>query len=148
MALRGLARHILPLGPAGARLVQSAPTVFDKMIQFYVIDKSGARHTVRGLEGITLASSLREYGGFDDTYFMPHPTDPANTDCHVYVGNDYIEKLPALDTTQEEEQQQLVENFARQNARNNSRMAYYIRLTPQLNGMTVALGPIEPWMTE
>lgn len=36
----------------------------------------------------------------------------------------------------------------RQNARVNSRMAYFIKLTPQLNGMTVALGPIEPWMTE
>lgn len=36
----------------------------------------------------------------------------------------------------------------RQNARENSRMAHFIRLTPQLNGMTVALGPIEPWKTQ
>jgi hypothetical protein len=62
MALRSLARYFRPLAGPGARLIQSAPTVFDKMVQFYVIDKSGARHTVRGLEGITLSATLREYG--------------------------------------------------------------------------------------
>lgn len=79
MALRSLARHLRPLAPAGARFAHAAapevqkasggieeqkpaPTVFDKMVQFYVIDKSGARHTVRGIEGNTLAETLREYG--------------------------------------------------------------------------------------
>ena len=62
MALRSLAAHLRPLVGTGARLVHSAPTVFDKMVQFYVIDKSGARHTVRGLEGSSLASTLRETG--------------------------------------------------------------------------------------
>ncbi|KIZ04342.1 NADH:ubiquinone oxidoreductase subunit [Monoraphidium neglectum] len=118
------------------------------MVQFYVIDKSGARHTVRGLEGITLSATLREYGAFDESYFMPHPMEPASTDCHVYVGNDYIDKLTPLDSAQQKEQQRLVEDFVRQNARENSRMAHFIRLTPQLNGMTVALGPIEPWKTQ
>ncbi|KAI8468272.1 MAG: hypothetical protein J3K34DRAFT_523070 [Monoraphidium minutum] len=149
MALRGLARHLLrPLGPAGARMVQSAPTVFDKMVQFYVIDKSGARHTVRGLEGATLSESLREYGAFGEEFFMPHPTEPACTDCHVYVGNDFIDKLPQLDGAQSEEQQSIIEDSVRLNARVNSRMGYYIKLTPQLNGMTVALGPIEAWKTD
>lgn len=148
MALRSLARHLRPLAPAGGRLVQSAPTVFDKMVQLHVIDKSGARHTVRGLEGSSLAETLREYGAFGEDFFMPHPTDPANPDCHVYVGSDFMDKLPALDADQEAEQQRLVENYARANARINSRMAYYIKLAPQLNGMTVALGPIEPWKIE
>jgi len=62
MALRGLAAHLKPLVPAGVRFAQSAPTVFDKMVQFYVIDQSGARHTVRGLEGNTLATTLVETG--------------------------------------------------------------------------------------
>lgn len=62
MALRSLARHLRPLAAPGARWVQSAPTVFDKMVQFYVIDKSGARHTVRGIEGVSLAETLRETG--------------------------------------------------------------------------------------
>jgi hypothetical protein len=79
---------------------------------------------------------------------MPHPTDPASTDCHVYVGPDYVDKLPSLSADDAAEQQRLVEDYVRLNARPNSRMAYYIRLSPQLSGMTVALGPLEPWKVE
>lgn len=79
---------------------------------------------------------------------MPHPTDPAFIDAHVYVGSDYLDRLPPLGKEQSEEQQRLIEDFARANARPNSRMAYYIQLAPQLSGMTVALGPIEPWRVE
>lgn len=148
MALRGLARHLRPLVASGARTVHSAPTVFDRMVQFYVIDKSGARHTVRGIEGSSLAATLRESGTFEDEFFMPHPTDPANPDCHVYVGADYIDKLPGLSADEQSEQQEVVDHYVRLNARPNSRMAYYIQLSPQLSGMTVALGPIEPWKVE
>ncbi|GBF88314.1 hypothetical protein Rsub_01026 [Raphidocelis subcapitata] len=148
MALRGLARHLRPLVPQGVRLAQSAPTVFDKMVQFYVIDKSGTRHTVRGIEGNSLAAALRETGTFSDEFFLPHPMDPAATDCHVYVGNDYLDRLPTLSDAQSEEQRRVVDDYVRAAARPNSRMAYYIRLGPQLNGMTVALGPVEPWRVE
>lgn len=79
---------------------------------------------------------------------MPHPTDPANTDCHVYVGNDYLDKLNTLDPAQEADQASVVEDYVRLNARANSRMAYFIRLSDRLKGMTVALGPIEPWRVE
>ena len=79
---------------------------------------------------------------------MPHPTEPAAPDCHVYVGNDYIDKLPTLSAPQQEEQARLVDEYVRANARNNSRMAYFITLTPQLNGMTVALGPVQSWKVE
>jgi hypothetical protein len=33
----------------------------------------------------------------------------------------------------------------RAKARDNSRLGYYITLSPALNGMTVALGEVEPW---
>jgi hypothetical protein len=74
--------------------------------------------------------------------------DPAATDCHVYVGNDYLDRLPSLSEAQSEEQRRVVDDYVRAAARPNSRMAYYIRLAPQLNGMTVALGPVEPWRVE
>jgi hypothetical protein len=118
------------------------------MVQIFVIDKSGVRHTVRGLEGSKLATTLQEYGLFNAESFMPHVYDPAHADCHVYVQGDYLDKLPTLDTAESKEQADLVENYVRAKARDNSRMAYYIKLTPQLNGMTVALGDIEPWETQ
>jgi hypothetical protein len=79
---------------------------------------------------------------------MPHPTEPASPDCHVYVGNDYVEKLPALSEPQQQDQARVISDYVRANVRPNSRMAFFIKLTPQLNGMTVALGPVEPWRVE
>ena len=159
MALRGLAQRLLarPLlahaQQQQARHAQSAfsssaaPTVFDKMVQFFVIDKDGTRHTVAGLEGAKLSVALAEHGGFPGAAFLPHPYDPAYTDCHVYIGFDYLDKLAALDEEQQLSQARLLEDFARARARANSRLGYYIPLTPALAGMTVALGEIEPWQT-
>jgi hypothetical protein len=82
---------------------------------------------------------------FEGTSFMPNPINSSEPDCHVYVGPDYIDKLPELDGAEQKEQAEIISDYVRANARPNSRMARYIHLTPQLNGMTVALGPIEPW---
>lgn len=129
-----------------ARSFASAPTVFDKMVQLFVIDKAGTRHTMRALEGNTLAQALREYGQFEDGMFMPNPWTAA-PDCHVYVHGEYLSKLPKLNEEQLECHDRLIEDFVRDKARENSRMANYIPLTPALNGMTIALGEIEPWQT-
>jgi hypothetical protein len=76
---------------------------------------------------------------------MPHVYDPSNVDCHVYVQGDYLEKLDQLTEEQRDEEGKLIDMYVRGKARDNSRMAYYIKLAPQLNGMTVAVGEIEPW---
>eukprot|EP00878_Enallax_costatus_P002894 GHUV01003088.1.p2 GENE.GHUV01003088.1~~GHUV01003088.1.p2 ORF type:complete len:145 (+),score=16.57 GHUV01003088.1:366-800(+) len=141
MALRGLSRHLGPLATSWVRCSSSTPTVFDKMVQIFVIDRSGVRHTVRGLEGNDLAATLHEYGRFKADQFMPNVYDPAFIDCHVYVQGDYLDKIPTI----KDEQQNILEQYVRGKTRDNSRMGYFIKLTPQLNGMTVALGDIEPW---
>lgn len=150
MALRAFASQMefLRLSGASLRLFSTAPTVFDKMVQFFVIDKSGVRHTVRGLEGQSVADAIQEYGQIDPTAMMPHPYLPAKTDCHVYVAYDYLDKIPALSEEQSEQEQRLIADFVRQKARENSRMAFYIPLKPELNGLTVAIGDMEPWQNE
>lgn len=168
MALRNLARHISPFAASSSAWVRcassssaasagaapatssssassSTPTVFDKMVQIFVIDKSGVRHTVRGLEGDTLATTLLNYGHFGQDAFMPHVYDPGHVDCHLYVQGDYLDKLGQLPAEQQDEHQKLIAQHVRGKARDNSRMGYYIKLSPQLNGMTVALGEVEPW---
>ena len=42
---------------------------------------------------------------------MPNPNEPAEVDCHVYVGNDFVERLPALPKEQQREQAELVEFY-------------------------------------
>jgi hypothetical protein len=64
----------------------ASPSVFDRVVQIFVIDKAGVRHTVRGLVGQTLAAALSEYPAqFPSDSFMPHPYDPAYPDCHCYI---------------------------------------------------------------
>lgn len=158
MALRNLARQISPFatqwarcgssGASSSSASSSTPTVFDKMVQIFVIDKSGVRHTVRGLEGDSLAATLLGYGHFGGDVFMPHVFDPGHIDCHVYVQGDYLDKLNQLTDEQQQEHSRLIDNHVRNKARDNSRMGYYIKLSPQLNGMTVAIGEVEPWETQ
>jgi hypothetical protein len=149
MALRWAAQRLLQAQQLGTSSMaySSKPTVFDKMVQFFVIDKTGVRHTVRGLEGMTLAKALTEYGRFPNDYFMPNPFNPVSTDCHVYIAYDYIEKLPQLPEELQQQQQRILEDFARKKTRDNSKMAHYVTLSPALNGITVALGDMEPWQT-
>jgi hypothetical protein len=60
MALRALGKQLMgPLATTWVRCSSSSPTVFDKMVQIFVIDKSGVRHTVRGMEGTNLATTLQ-----------------------------------------------------------------------------------------
>ena len=149
MALRWAAQRLLhaPQLASSAMAFSSKPTVFDKMVQFFVIDKTGVRHTVRGLEGMTLSKALTEYGQFPNETFMPNPFSPVSTDCHVYVSWDYVDKLPQLPEELAQQQQRILVDFARKKARDNSRMAHYITLSPSMNGLTIALGDMEPWQT-
>jgi hypothetical protein len=104
--------------------------------------------TLRPVHFESCALSVQEYGQFGSNNFMPHVFDPAYADCHVYVQGDYLDKLTPLDSTEEADQQRLVEHYVRGHARDNSRMGYYIKLSPQMNGMTVALGDVELWETQ
>lgn len=69
------------------------PTVFDKLVSFTVIDLTGKRHTVRGLQGKNLSEVLQEHG-FPRTYFFPNmgfytqvrhrSTSPGSAVLHIY----------------------------------------------------------------
>lgn len=125
----------------------ASPTVFDRMIQLYAIDAKGNRHALNALEGQTVAEVLSDSGLFPDDAFMPNVWDTSSVDCHVLVAGPFLQKLPPLSEEDAERQRSAVADYARQAARDNSRFGRYIRLTPELNGMTVALGHLEPWQT-
>lgn len=145
-------------GPAGASTSSrtaaaapfassASPTVFDRMIQLYAIDAKGNRHALNALEGQTVAEVLSDSGLFPDDAFMPNVWETSSVDCHVFVAGEFLGKLPPLSEEDAERQSSAVADYARAAARDNSRFGKYIKLTPELNGMTVALGHIEPWQT-
>lgn len=75
------------------RPLSTAPTVYDYLIRFHVIDREGKRHTLKGLSGSNLACAMHESGSFtqfDDFTYGPEIKDP---DAHVYVSNEYSDAL-------------------------------------------------------
>lgn len=130
-----------------AHLLSPSPTVFDRMVQLFAIDAKGNRHAINALEGQTVAEALSDSGLFPDDAFMPNVWETCSVDCHVFVAGEYLAKLPPLSAEDSERQASAVADYARGSARDNSRFGKFITVTPELNGMTVALGSIEPWKT-
>jgi hypothetical protein len=93
-----IARYFAPsfngsLGSSLRPFASSAPSVYDYLIRFHVIDRDGKRHTLKGLAGTSLAKALYESGAFpafDDFTFGPEIKEP---DAHVYVSNEYADSL-------------------------------------------------------
>lgn len=130
-----------------ARSCAPSPTVFDRMVQLFAIDGKGNRHAINALEGQTVAEALSDSGLFPDDAFMPNVWETCSVDCHVFVAGEYLAKLPPLSEEDSERQASAIADYARASARDNSRFGKFITVTPELNGMTVALGSIEPWKT-
>jgi hypothetical protein len=53
--------------------------------------------------------------------------------AHRLTG-DYLQRLGPLTPEQQQEQQRLIEHHVRSKARDNSRLGYFIKLGPTLNG--------------
>ncbi|EFJ48290.1 NADH:ubiquinone oxidoreductase 22 kDa subunit [Volvox carteri f. nagariensis] len=125
------------------------PTVFDKLVEITVVDMNGVLHKVRGLAGQTLAQALIEYG-FPATYFFPNMGFYTQhiPDAHVYVPKDYWGKMPNIDPESEEggAVKRMFRDIVQDYQRDTSYFASYITLGPELNGMTVGIGPIKPWI--
>jgi len=122
--------------------------VFDRMVQLFAIDGKGNRHAINALEGQTVAEALSDSGLFPDDAFMPNVWETCSVDCHVFVAGEFLARLPPLSAEDAERQASAVADYApRGTARDNSRFGKFITVTPELNGMTVALGAIEPWKT-
>jgi hypothetical protein len=71
----------------------SAPSVYDYLVRFHVIDTKGKKHTLKGLEGNSVGKTMFESGlfpDFDDFCYSPDQPDP---DAHVYVSNDFLVRV-------------------------------------------------------
>ncbi len=169
MALRALGRQLrsLNLAPAVQQTTRyfgsashhdeeehehgpaTTPTVFDKLVEVSVVDMNGVRHKVRGLEGQSLAQALIEYG-FPETYFFPNMGFYTQhiPDAHVFVPKEYWDKMPNIDPGSDEggAVKRMFRDIVQDYQRDTSYFASYITLSQELNGITVGIGPIKPWI--
>jgi hypothetical protein len=172
MALRSVARNLrfLQLGGLNrafgahapgpkedVEIVHYTPTVFDKIVPFFVIDKDGVKHSIKGLEGQRMAQAMVDSDMFPQSCFMPHLMQKWMPDVHVYVADEDVEKLPTElghdwplggEDWARWYYMYAMRNFVQDYAQPNSFLGHYIVLGPQHKDMTVAIAPLRPWIID
>lgn len=102
MALRQLHSKVFSSGLYGQGVrAFSAPSVFDSIVHFTIIDTSGKRYTVKGLEGDTLASALEDSPIFGSRDIFTYGPGLQKQDTHIYVSQDYVPQLGTVSPAEE-----------------------------------------------
>lgn len=125
------------------------PTVFDRLVNITVVDLNGKRHAIKGLTGTTLSQALIE-AGFPKTYFFPNMGFYTQhiVDAHVFIPKDQWKHIPNYKDDSEEADaikrtfRDIIQDFAK----DTSYLASYVTLKPEMNNMTVGIGPVKPWI--
>ena len=101
-------------------------------LQIFVTDMEGQVHTLAAVEGWRVMEIIRDHG-------LPIKAECggccACATCHVYVDEDWLDKLPSM---REEEEEMLDEAF---DVQENSRLSCQLIMDEGLNGLKVTLGP-------
>lgn len=101
-------------------------------MKIFVTDMEGKEHTLEAIEGWRVMEIIREHG-------LPIKAECggccACATCHVYVEEDWLDKLPEM---REDEEEMLDEAFDLQD---NSRLSCQLIMSEEYDGLKVRLGP-------
>lgn len=124
---------------------RTAPTVYDKMVQLTIIDGSGRRFPVRGLEGQTVSEVLEaDEGPLDVSDFMClSPEGRGQPECVVTVPNEFTTRIPPPGIDEFRQLEQICEH----SITSNTRLGSQIVLSKDLNNMLIALSAVLPTHT-
>ena len=99
-------------------------------MKVYVTDLDGIKHELEAIEGWRLMEIIREYN-------LPIKAECggacACATCHVYVDDDWMDKIPEM---REDEEEMLDSAF---DVQDNSRLSCQIILNENLDGLCVTL---------
>ena len=103
-----------------------------------VTDREGKQHALEGIEGWRVMEIIRDYGMRDPALGLKAECGGAMAcaTCHVYVAEEWLEKLPPKTT--EEDDMLMDSAFA---VEDNSRLSCQIIMTDALDGLAVTLTP-------
>jgi hypothetical protein len=82
---------------------------------------------------------------------MPHPNPPLaalQDDAHVFIPEEFWDKMPTFEEKSPEADaiKRMFRDIVQDYSKETSYFASYIKLTPDMNGMNVGIGPIKPWI--
>lgn len=120
----------------------SAPKVADSVINLTAVDPDGDRHAVKGLVGQTLLQTLIRNRLETTQRHQSQELGSCNGNCEVTVAPEWLPKLPAR-TPEETEALRRVSTTGA--VKRDSRLGCQLRLTPEMDGMTVAMVEERPY---
>ncbi|XP_031100499.1 ferredoxin-2, mitochondrial-like [Ipomoea triloba] len=124
----------------------SSPTrsakVADRIVKLFAIDPDGLKRDVIGLSGQTLLKALTNHGLIEPASHRLEEIDACSAECEVHIAQEWLEKLPPPTY---DEQYVLRRNSRARVLNKHSRLGCQVVLTPDLQGMVVAVPEPKPW---
>ncbi|KAF0914081.1 hypothetical protein E2562_026491 [Oryza meyeriana var. granulata] len=153
-ALRRISLHLAPplarpfcaLSPA-ASAAAPAPAaasakVADRIVRLLAIDPEGARREVVGLSGQTVLRALANAGLVEPESHRLEEIDACSAECEVHIAQEWLDKLPPPSY---EERYVLTRASRNRELNKHARLGCQVVLTPELQGMVVAVPEPKPW---
>lgn len=103
------------------------------MPNLVVVDREGVEHTVEGQEGHSVMEVIRA-GGMDELLAICGGNCSCAT-CHVYVDQAFLDKLPGIETGEDD----LLECLGTRRA--ESRLSCQLTFSAALEGLRVTIAP-------
>ncbi|KAL2488365.1 2Fe-2S ferredoxin-like superfamily protein [Forsythia ovata] len=116
--------------------------VSDRIVKLFAIDPDGNKHEVVGLSGQTLLKALTNHNLIDPASHRLEEIDACSAECEVHIAQEWLEKLPPPSY---DEQYVLKRNSRSRVLNKHSRLGCQVVLSPELQGMVVALPEPKPW---
>ncbi|XP_062194797.1 uncharacterized protein LOC133897973 [Phragmites australis] len=150
IAARVLRRLPLHLSPSLTRpfcAVSPAPAaasakVADRIVRLLAIDPDGGRRDIVGLSGQTLLRALANAGLIEPASHRLEDIEACSAECEVHIAQEWLEKLPPPSY---EERYVLTRASRNRELNKHARLGCQVVLTPELQGMVVAVPEPKPW---
>ncbi|KAI3965190.1 hypothetical protein MKX01_027681 [Papaver californicum] len=120
----------------------SSKKVSDRIVKIFAIDYEGQKREIIGLSGHTLLKALTNNGLIDPDSHRLEDIDACSAECEVNIAQEWLEKLPKASY---DEEYVLKRNSRARVLNKHSRLGCQVVLTPELQGMVVAVPEAKPW---
>ncbi|PIN03298.1 Ferredoxin [Handroanthus impetiginosus] len=120
----------------------SSAKVADRIVKLYAVDPDGRKQEVVGLVGHTLLKALANKGLIDPASHRLEEIDACSAECEVHIAQEWLEKLPPPSY---DEQYVLKRNSRNRELNKHARLGCQVVLSPELQGMVVAVPEPKPW---
>ncbi|CAN4101157.1 unnamed protein product [Withania somnifera] len=116
--------------------------VSDRIVKLFAIDPEGHKREIIGLSGQTLLKALTNHGLIDPDSHRLEDIDACSSECEVHIAQEWLEKLPEASY---DEKYVLKKNSRARVLNKHSRLGCQVVLSPELQGLVVAIPEAKPW---